>query len=249
MSRQGFIRLIVLVVAVGLLEILCRSGVIPRTTVLPPSQMATALWDILVAGKYVVDMGKTASNVLLAAASAIAGGAIIAAWLRSLPRLRGMLAPLFASYYAIPHFVFYPLLIVIFGMNDWPLIAIGFLFGLVVMIVNALDGFDRIPRVLLKVGRIHRLGPVREFLLIKLPAAAPGLLTGAKLAIAYSVIGVVAGEFILSTAGMGYRIAQSYDSFHIRDMYGLLLLLLGTVTVINMTLHYIEQRIERRWRR
>ena len=249
MSLQATLRLVVLVVVVAALEILCRTGVIPRTTVLPPSEMAGALWDILRAGKYTADMAKTAGNVVLAAGSAIIAGATIAAWLRSMPRVRRMLSPLFASYYAIPHFVFYPLLIVIFGMNDLPLITIGFLFGLVVMIVNAMDGFDRIPRVLHKVGRIHRLGAVREFLLIKLPAAAPGLLTGAKLAIAYSVIGVVAGEFILSTAGLGYRIAQSYDSVHIRDMYGLLLLLLGTVTAINMTLHYVEQRIERRWRR
>jgi len=249
MTLQASIRIVVLVLLVVALEIACRSGAIPRTTVLAPSEMAGALWDILRAGKYTADMAKTAGNVLLAALSAIILGATIAAAIRGVPWLRRMLSPLFASYYAIPHFVFYPLLIVIFGMNDWPLIAIGFLFGLVVMIVNAMDGFDRIPRVLIKVGHVHKLGVVREFLLIKLPAAAPGLLSGAKLAIAYSVIGVVAGEFILSTAGMGYRIAQSYDSFHTRDMYGLLLLLLGTVTTINMTLHYIEQRLERRWRR
>lgn len=249
MTLQGSIRLAVLVLLLVALEIACRSGIIPRTTVLPPSEMASALWDILRAGKYTADMAKTSVNVALAALSAIVLGAIFAAALRGVPWLRRMLSPLFASYYAIPHFVFYPLLIVIFGMNDWPLIAIGFLFGLVVMIVNALDGFDRIPRVLVKVGHVHKLGVVRQFLLIKLPAAAPGLLSGAKLAIAYSVIGVVAGEFILSTAGLGYRIAQSYDSFHTRDMYGLLLLLLGTVTTINMTLHYVEQRLEKRWRR
>lgn len=249
MKREGIIRLVVLLVLIGALEILCRTKVIPATTVLAPSDMAAALWDILVAGKFTRDMAKTTGNVALAAVSAITLGAILAAAIRGVPWLRRMLSPLFASYYAIPHFVFYPLLIVIFGMNDWPLITIGFLFGLVVMIVNAMDGFDRIPRVLGKVGRVHRLGPVREFLMIKLPAAAPGLLTGAKLAIAYSVIGVVAGEFILSTSGLGYRISQSYDGFHIRDMYGLLLLLLGTVTIINMSLHYLEQRIEKRWRR
>src|SRR5688572_5410977 len=113
MTLQAIIRLAVLVLVVVALEIACRSGLIPRTTVLPPSDMAGALWDILRAGKYTADMAKTAGNVLLAALSAIVLGATIAAALRGVPWLRRMLSPLFASYYAIPHFVFYPLLIVI----------------------------------------------------------------------------------------------------------------------------------------
>ena len=68
-------------------------------------------------------------------------------------RLRRALDPLLASYYAVPTFVFYPLFIVLFGLNRWPLIAIGFLFAVVAVIINTLDGLARIPRVL------HRAPP------------------------------------------------------------------------------------------
>ena len=80
-------------------------------------------------------------------------------------------------------------------------------------------------------GRKDRLGhadstSLRQLILLRLPAAAPHLVTGIKLAVAYSVIGIVAGEFILATAGIGKRIAFAYDNFDNRTMYGLLLLLL-----------------------
>ncbi|MEJ0067581.1 MAG: hypothetical protein WDO24_01195 [Pseudomonadota bacterium] len=52
----------------------------------------------------------------------------------------------------MPFFVFYPLFIVIFGLNDLPIVAIGFLFAVIAMVISTLNGLDRIPAVLLKVG-------------------------------------------------------------------------------------------------
>ena len=48
----------------------------------------------------------------------------------------------------------------IFGLGDFPQILIGFMLGLVAVIVNTLNGLDRVPRVLMKTARIQRLGPV-----------------------------------------------------------------------------------------
>jgi NitT/TauT family transport system permease protein len=103
--------------------------------------------------------------------------------------------------------VLYPLLIVFFGIGPASLIVLGALFGIVAMIVATVTAIDRIPRVLMKVARVDRLGPVRTALLMKLPAASPHLMTGLRLAVAYSVIGIIAGEVILSTEGIGRRVA------------------------------------------
>ena len=43
---------------------------------------------------------------------------------------------------------------------------------------------------------------------------------------AYSFIGVIAGEFILSTSGIGHEIAFAYDNFDNPRMYGLILFVL-----------------------
>jgi len=52
----------------------------------------------------------------------------------------------------------------------------------VAVIVNTLNGLDRVPRVLLKAARIQRLGRIETALKIELPYAAPYVLTGAKFA-------------------------------------------------------------------
>jgi NitT/TauT family transport system permease protein len=84
-------------------------------------------------------------------------------------------------------------------------------------------------------------------LLLRLPAASPHLMTGVKLAVAYSVIGIVAGEFILATAGIGKRIAFGYQDFDNRMMYGMLLLLLVLVVAVNGALSYWEKRLRQRF--
>jgi NitT/TauT family transport system permease protein len=76
-----------------------------------------------------------------------------------------------------------------------------------------------------------------------LPAAAPWFFTGAKFAVAYSFIGVIAGEFVVSGAGVGHAIAFAYNSFDNRMMYGLIVLLFVVVGGINTVLWSWERRL------
>src|SRR4029079_6424998 len=173
----------------------------------PPSEMLLALAHVVGTEPWFwPDVSYTLGNLGAAIALSVAGGFLIGLLVHALPRLRRVLDPIFTSYYAVPTFVLYPLLIVFFGIGPASLIVLGALFGIVAMIVATVTAIDRVPRVLLKVARVSRLGPVRPALLMKLPAASPHLMTGLRLAVAYSVIGVIAGEFILSTEGVGRRV-------------------------------------------
>jgi NitT/TauT family transport system permease protein len=246
-TRATVIRILVVLAAFALLEALCQASVINRMTMIPPSEMVGALAQILQSGKFNADIAFTIANTAIAAVLAVVGGFLVGATLHALPRLRRAVEPLLSAYYAVPVFVFYPLLIVAFGVGRASLIAMGVLVGVVAMIVNTLSGLDRVAPVLMKSAAVLRLGPIRSLLLIRLPAAAPHLLTGIKLAVAYTVIGIVAGEFILSTAGMGKRIAFGYQDFDNRTMYGMLLLLLLLVTLVNVGLASWEKRLQRRF--
>lgn len=242
-----WLRIAFLVGAAGALEILCRIGTIPRLTMVPPSEMAIQLWAGLASGEYAADIVFTFSNIGFAVAISILLGAALGVVIHASPRLRRVLDPLLASYYSVPTFVFYPLLIVLFGLTRWPLVAIGAMFGIVAMILNTINGLDRIPRVMVKAGRVFRLGRWATIWRIKLPAAAPSLFTGVKLAVTYSVIGVIAGEFILSVAGLGRRIKFAYDNLDNPSMYALLLLVLTTTVAVYFLVHGWERRVHRRW--
>jgi len=114
--------------------------------------------------------------------------------------------------------------------------------AIVAIIISTLNGLNRVPHVLSKVARVHRMGPIATALLLKLPAAAPYLFTGVKLAVSYAFIGVIASEFILAPAGLGRVISDAYSDFNNRRMYALMLLLIIVSTVVNMLLHVLDQR-------
>ena len=249
MSSAGLVRAGVVFGFLLLLELLTRTGVINGLVMIPPSAMAAALWTLLLSGALDAAMAQSFSNIalafLLSVTLGFAGGLLV----HALPRLRRLVDPLLASYYAVPFFVFYPLLVAIFGLNRWPLIAIGFAFGSAAMVIATLNGLDRVPRVLRKVAQVHRLGRAGEIFLVILPAATPHLFTGLKLALAYSFIGVLAGEFILSSGGLGFAIAYAYDGFDNRTMYALMLFVVALAVFLNATLHVWEQHLIMRRRR
>ena len=252
MSRRAlafWLRIAFLVAAAAALEILCRTERIPRLTMIPPSEMAEHLVAGLRAGKYTADIAFTFANIGAAIAISILLGAALGLVIHALPRLRRLLDPMLASYYSVPTFVFYPLLIVLLGLTRWPLVAIGAMFGVVAMILNTINGLDRIPRVMMKSGRVLRLSPWETVWRIKIPAASPSLFTGVKLAVTYSVIGVIAGEFILSVAGLGRRIKLAYDNLDNNSMYALLLFVLSATILVYFLVHGWERRIHRRWQR
>jgi len=160
-----------------------------------------------------------------------------------------VLDPLLATYYAVPIFIFYPVLVAIFGLSLVPILLIGVATAMVAMIIATLNGLDRVPRVLSKVARVHRMGRLATALRLQLPAAAPYLFTGVKLSVSYAFIAVIASEFILAPAGLGRDIADAYADFNNPRMYALMLFLLVIATFINMALHAWDLRwAERRGR-
>ena len=249
MSRQaaiGLTRVAVIVGAIVLLEILCQRKIINPLVMIPPSEMATSLWELFKSGKIWDDIAQTFSTVALAFVLSVTVGFALGAIIHALPRVRRAVDPLLASYYSIPFFVFYPLLIALFGLNTIPLIVIGFVFATAAMVISTLNGLDRVPRVMTKTARILRLSPTRAVWSVTLPSAAPYLFTGLKLALAYSFIGVIAGEFILSGGGLGFSIAYAYNDFDSQTMYALMMFVLVIAIVMNGALHVWEQRMLRK---
>jgi NitT/TauT family transport system permease protein len=209
-----------------LLELLCYIGAIDKVTMPAPHIIARDFVLMTAHGLYFSDIATTMVNVIIAFAAAFVIGVATGTILHGYKTARDVLDPLFATYYAIPIFAFYPLFIVIFGLGDGPQLLIGFLLGVVAVIVTILNGLDRVPSVLKKTARINRLSPLQTALQVTLPFCAPYLLTAAKLALAYAFIGVIGSEFILARTGMGYEIGFAYTNFDNATMYPLILLIL-----------------------
>jgi NitT/TauT family transport system permease protein len=236
-------RVAVVVGAIALLEVLCLTGVIDKITMQAPHLIARDLFRLLASGQMNGAIVKTLTNTVIALVMALTIGVVAGALIHRWRGLRDTLDPLFATYYAVPVFAFYPFFIVVFGLGDLPQILIAFMLGVVAMIVNTLNGLDRVPTVLLKTARIMRLSPVQTAMRLTLPAAAPHILTGVKLAVAYAFIGIIGSEFILSRGGIGYEISFAYTNFDNAIMYPLIVLILIASIAINSVLGRWERTL------
>jgi NitT/TauT family transport system permease protein len=239
-------RVLVVIGFFAAIEALCRFGVIDRFTMQPPTLIVRDLWKLLASGKVNIAILKTLSNAAIGFAMAVSVGILTALVVQRVKLLREALEPLFATYYAIPVLAFYPLLIILFGLGNVPKIIIAFMLGVIAVIVNTLNGLDRVPRVLLKTARIARMSPIETAFRVTLPYAAPYVLTGVKFAIAYSLIGIIGSEFVMSSDGMGFEISFAYANFDNATMYPLILLILVVSVTLNLFVGLWEKSVLRR---
>ncbi|GAC1485328.1 MAG: ABC transporter permease [Acetobacteraceae bacterium] len=247
-AAVAWTRTLLLAAAVLALELACRTGLVDPMTVLPPSQMVAAMVTVLTSGDATEPMLRTFSTVGAAFMLAVVLGIALGALVHALPRLRRAIEPVLASYYSVPTFVFYPLLVALLGLSMAPLVVLGVMSAAPAMMIGTLGGLDSVRPVLRKVARVQRLNPFATLVSVVLPAAMPGLFGGVKLALSYALIGVIAGEFILSGSGLGYAISFAYQSFDNSAMYGLMLFVLLVAVGANSLLYVWEGRLSRRRR-
>jgi NitT/TauT family transport system permease protein len=240
------VRSAILALVIVLLELCCRAGFIDSLAVIPPSEMIASMIDQIRSGELNASIATTFSTIFIAFLLAVIFGTAIGALLHRWSRLRDVADPLLASYYSVPTFIFYPLLVALLGLGKAPLVVLGILSAAPAVVISTLSGLDGVAPVLMKLSRVHRLSAAQTLWWIVLPAALPHLFTGFKLALSYALIGVIAGEFILSGTGLGYAISFAYQSFDNRTMYGAMLFVLLVAITANGILYVWEGRLARR---
>ena len=241
MTRRRAIRFAALLCVVVLLELICRLGVVRPTDLVPPSAMIRAMVTALMQPPTLHDFGLTLWSVLASVVVASVLGIIAGIVLHALPNVRRACEPFIASYYALPLFALYPMLVVIFGVGLAPIILTGVLYAGMSVLIGALSGLDHLPRVLRKTAKVHRLGLVATVVRIYIPACAGEIIGGITLGVSYAFVAVIASEFLLAPAGLGHAIADAYNTFQIERMYGLMLALSLLVIGVNAGLRYLRE--------
>src|SRR5579872_7504430 len=245
MRRIILTRIAIVVAVVAILEVLADKKVFGPTLSVPPSVMFMTMVSVLADGSLVPDVARTATEVGIAYAIALVIGLPLGIVLWRSKLLATAIEPYLLAYYVIPLFAFYPLFIKIFGGGIAPIVAIGVINGVGAIAMNMLVGLREIPRVQLALGRSMMLRPVQTLVHIIVPATVPLAFVGMRLGFIYSLIGVIAAEFILATAGVGYRIAYDYNNFESKTMFAAILFVLIVSIACNQALISIERRLAR----
>lgn len=167
----------------------------------------------------------TAEEVLLGILAAGLAGLCFAFAIHFSPTLRRALYPLLVGSQAVPVPIIAPVLVLWLGFGILPKLVVIALVSFFPIVVTALAGLAAVDPELLKLMRTFDASRLRTFRHIELPAALPGLLTGAKIAVAVAVIGAVFAEWTGSSSGLGYLYIQSEGQVLIPRAYAIVVIL------------------------
>src|SRR5690606_4454213 len=103
-----------------------------------------------------------------------------------------------AGFAAAPMFLLYPLFMVVFGRNSATIVVIALVTGLPPVILKTVEGIAGRRRVLLNVGRSFNLTQTQMFFKIVLPSALPAIFLGLRLGLIYTMITIVAVEYLIT---------------------------------------------------
>lgn len=188
------------------------------STGLKPSYALPSPLDVLGTFAATVDDGRAWDAIAISvsrgavgfAASLVVGTVLGLAMWRS-RWLRAALGPFVSGLQSLPSVAWVPAAIIWFGLTDGAIYAVVLL-GAVPSIANGLlAGFDQVPPLLDKVGRVLGLGAGGRIRHVLLPAALPGYLAGLKQGWAFSWRSLMAAELIAYSPLLGIGLGQQLN--------------------------------------
>lgn len=221
-GRWGAPMLIVLLL-LGAWELCVRLFEIQAWLLPSPSAIATAL--VQDAGLLVRHSWVTLEEVIVGFTVALICGVSLGVGIALSRTVERSLYPFVIASQTIPIIVIAPLLLIWFGYGLTPKIIVVALIAFFPLAVNTVDGLKSVDPD--TVNLLRTLGASRLQILVKaqLPTALPYLFSGARVAVAVSVIGAVIGEWVGSSEGLGYLMIRSKPQFLTERVFAAITLL------------------------
>jgi ABC-type nitrate/sulfonate/bicarbonate transport system permease component len=214
----------------------------------PPSAALPALRRLLTLDSYpdlVPSLLLTLREIALAFGLAIVAG-LGCGFALGLNRVIGRAyTPIVGALYAVPAVVWYPSLMLFFGLDSASKIAFGFLLGFFPITLAVLAGIRQVNPHMLVVARAFGARPLTIFLKVMIPAMLFTLVGGLRTGLALSVIGVIVGEILGSKSGMGALINHAYGLFRTADYVALVLVTLVLIVGSDALASVVERRAQR----
>lgn len=166
----------------------------------------------------------------------------------SIRRLRLALDPVINGLYATPTLALTPLFVIWFGLGITSKVAIVTIMAFFPLIISTIEGVKTVDGTLLRAARSFGARRRHLYLDVVLPSIVPFIISGLRLAIGRAIIGVVIGEFIGATAGVGYRIRANASVFQTKQYLAGVAVLIVAAVALNLLLRAVEDRLAP-WRR
>ncbi|MBV8184810.1 MAG: ABC transporter permease subunit, partial [Hyphomicrobiales bacterium] len=138
-----------------------------------------------------------------------------------------------------------PLFIIWFGIGLWSKVALAAAMVFFLVFYNVYMGVRGVDAELVRLTMIMGANERQLTRHVYLPAAAPFVIMGMRMAIPYAVIGVIVGEFTSSVQGLGLFIHEASSTYDPAGVFAGIAVLLGFVITANMLASRLERRLLR----
>ncbi|MSP66802.1 MAG: ABC transporter permease [Alphaproteobacteria bacterium] len=213
---------------------------VPPYILPPPARVASALVQqhALILGHALT----TAVEILLGLLIGTLLGALAATSLAYFPPARRWLLPLLVVSQAIPVFALAPILVLWLGYGLASKVAMAVLIIFFPVVATFYDGLRRTEPGWIDLAATMQASRWAVLRHVRVPGALPAFASGLRVATAVAPIGAVVGEWVGSSAGLGYLMLHANG----RMQTDLMFAALATLAVLALLLYVAVDRALRR---
>ena len=188
-------------------------------------------------GNFLITLGMTTASTAIALAIGIPFGYFLYRNERFGIAYEGWLAAAFAA----PTVLLYPLFLVLFGRTHLTLIMMGFIPGSIPIIIQTRQGLLGVSETLINVGRSFNVSEREMFWKIQLPAAVPTIFSGIRIGVMYTLVNIVAIEYLIDFGGLGRIVSEMYFRFDTPGTYASIM----AVILVSVIFYWGFGRVEK----
>lgn len=185
----------------------------------------------------------TLQEILWGFAIGLSSGVVLGVAVAMFDTVRATIYPYLVALQAPPKIVLAPIFVTWFGFDQPSKIAIAVVMSFFPMFLNTLTGLSSVDPNAIKLMRSLTAGRWQTFRYLLLPNALPIMMAGVKLCWTLAVLGVIVGEFVGASAGIGYLIYAMNFQLDIAGVFSLIILLSVFTLVVYQLIEWLESRV------
>ncbi len=240
MSRLPWRALVLVLALLGAWELYVDLGGVSSLVLPAPHAVAAALYTDR--GVLFSNFLVTAEEVLLGILVAVAAALPLATAMHFSKTVRSAVYPLLLASQTIPIPMLAPLLVLWLGFGIGPKLVVVGLVSFFSIVITTLAGLAAVDPDLVKLMRTFGASRRRIFLSVELPAALPGVFTGAKIAVTVAVISAVFAEQNGANSGLGYLFDLSLPQLLTARAFAAVVILSAFAIALFGALTLVERR-------
>ena len=171
------------------------------------------------------------------------GGVVIGFWFARQDIISDVFGPYLKAVNSMPRVVLAPIFALWFGLGIWSKVALGFTLVFFVVFFNVYQGVKEVSPTVLANARILGMNDRQLLRHVYLPSALSWVFSSLHTSVGFALVGAVVGEYLGSSAGLGYRISQAEGVFDVTGVFSGMLILMVFVVLIDFAVSLIEERL------